>query len=131
VATKTAEKASQHVTEKRAVVPYLLVLASAVLCYAALGLVLRALPGYVTDTLHGGGVGVGLAVGAPALTGAALRPIGGRLADRHTSKPIMVIGSVVMTAGTFLALITSLGTLIASRLVVGAGEALMMGAAVR
>jgi predicted MFS family arabinose efflux permease len=131
VATKTAERVPERETEKRAIVPYLLVLASAVLCYAALGLVLRALPGYVNDTLHGGGVGVGLAVGAPALTGAALRPIGGRLADRHTSKPIMVIGSVIMTAGTFLALVTSLGALIASRLIVGAGEALMMGAGVR
>jgi predicted MFS family arabinose efflux permease len=131
VATKTAERASQRAGEKRPIRPYLFVLASAVLCYAALGLVLRALPGYVDDTLHGGGVGVGLAVGGPALTGAALRPIGGRLADRYTSKPVMVVGAVIMTAGTFIALSTSLGALIASRLVVGAGEALMMGAGVR
>lgn len=43
----------------------------------------------------------------------------------------MVAGAVVMTAGTFLALVTSFGALIVSRLIVGAGEALMMGAGVR
>jgi MFS family permease len=43
----------------------------------------------------------------------------------------MVAGAVVMTAGTFLALVTSFGALIVSRLIVGAGEALMMGTGVR
>ncbi len=61
---------------------YALVLATAVLCYAALGAVLGILPNYV-QSLGGGAVLVGLAVGAPALTGAAGRPLGGRLADRH------------------------------------------------
>ncbi len=131
MAIKTADEQQRDVDKRRHWTPYLLVLGSAVLCYAALGLVLRALPNYVTDTLHGNGLGVGLAVGAPALTGALLRPIGGRLADKQTSKPVMVAGAVVMTAGTFLALVTSFGTLIASRLIVGAGEALMMGAGVR
>jgi MFS family permease len=131
VAIKATDEPQREIDERRPWTPYLLVLGSAVLCYAALGLVLRALPNYVTDTLHGNGLGVGLAVGAPALTGAALRPIGGRLADKHTSKPVMVAGAVVMTAGTFLALVTSFGALIVSRLIVGAGEALMMGAGVR
>ena len=57
------------------------VLATAVLCYAALGVVLGILPDYV-HSLGGGAVLVGFAVGAPALTGAAARPLGGRLADR-------------------------------------------------
>jgi len=125
--TATADRS----TLDRPIAPYLLVLGSAVLCYAALGLVLRALPGYVTHTLHSGGFSVGLAVGSPAITGAVLRPVGGRLADKHTSKPVMVGGAVVMTAGTILAFVSSLPVLIASRLIVGAGEALMMGAGVR
>ena len=103
--------------------------ATAVLCYAALGTVLGILPGYV-HALGGGAVLVGLAVGAPALTGAAGRPLGGRLADRLGPARIMIAGAVVMTVGTIPAFVHSLGVLILSRLVVGAGEASMMAAAV-
>jgi hypothetical protein len=49
---------------------YLIVLGIAVLCYAALGTVLGILPDYV-HSRGGDAVLVGLAVGAPALTGAA------------------------------------------------------------
>ena len=108
---------------------YAMVLATAVLCYAALGTVLGILPDYV-HSLGGGAVMVGLAVGAPALTGAAGRPLGGRLADRIGPAPIMVIGAVVMTLGTIPAFVPSLPLLILSRLLVGAGEASMMAAAV-
>jgi MFS family permease len=111
--------------------PYISVLAAAVLCYAALGLVLRALPTYVNRDLHGGGLAVGLAVGAPALTGALLRPVGGRLADRRKSAPVMLIGAAVMVFGALIAVPSSYALLLVSRLVVGAGEALMMSSAVR
>jgi MFS family permease len=114
----------------RATAPrYVAVLATAVLCYAALGAVLGILPAYV-HSLGGGAVLVGLAVGAPALTGAAGRPMGGRLADRHGPPRIMIAGAVVMTAGTIPAFVSSLPLLITSRLIVGAGEASMMAAAV-
>ena len=99
------------------------------LCYAALGAVLGILPDYV-HALGGEAVLVGLAVGAPALTGAAGRPFGGRLADRLGPARIMVAGAVVMAAGTIPAFVPSLPLLIVSRLVVGAGEASMMAAAV-
>ena len=108
---------------------YVTVFATAVLCYAALGAVLGILPDYV-HSLGGGAVLVGLAVGAPALTGAAGRPLGGRLADRLGPARIMIAGAVVMTVGTIPAFVHSLGVLILSRLVVGAGEASMMAAAV-
>ncbi|MBV8999893.1 MAG: MFS transporter, partial [Solirubrobacterales bacterium] len=108
---------------------YLAVLGTAVLCYAALGAVLGILPDYV-HSLGGGAVLVGLAVGAPAITGAAGRPLGGRLADRAGPARIMIAGAVVMAAGTIPAFVSSLPALIASRLIVGAGEAAMMAAAV-
>ena len=108
---------------------YLLVLLTAVLCYAALGAVLGILPGYVRS-LGGGAVLIGLAVGAPAIAGAAGRPLGGRLADRRGPARIVIAGALVMAAGTVPAFVHSLPLLIASRLTVGAGEASMMAATV-
>ncbi len=104
-------------------------LGTAVLCYAALGSVLGILPEYV-HSLGGGAVLVGFAVGAPALTGAAGRPFGGRLADRHGPARIVIAGALVMVIGMIPAFIDSLVALIVSRLLVGVGEAAMMAATV-
>ena len=75
---------------------YLVVLATAVLCYAALGAVLGILPDYVHS-------------------------LGGEA---------VLVGVAVMAAGTIPAFVRSLPLLIASRLAVGAGEAMMMAATV-
>jgi MFS family permease len=72
---------------------YALVLMSAVGCYCALGAVLGILPEYVSSGLGASPVWVGICVGAPALTGAALRPVGGRLADRTGPRRVMTVGS--------------------------------------
>jgi len=108
---------------------HLMVLATAILCYAALGAVLGILPGYV-HSLGGGAVLVGFAVGAPALTGAAGRPFGGRIADRLGPARVVIAGALLMALGTFPAYVHGLAALIVSRLAVGAGEAAMMAATV-
>ena len=108
---------------------YLIVLATAILCYAALGTVLGILPGYV-HSLGGGAVLVGFVVGAPALTGALGRPMGGRIADRVGPARVVIAGALVMAVGTIPAYVTALPVLIVSRLAVGAGEAAMMAATV-
>jgi len=108
---------------------YLIVFSTAVLCYAALGAVLGILPDYV-HSLGGGAVLIGFAVGAPALTGAAGRPFGGRLADHNGPARIVIAGAIVMAIGAIPAFVPSLGLLIVSRLMVGAGEAAMMAATV-
>ena len=104
-------------------------LGAAVLCYAALGTVLGVLPDYV-HSLGGDAVIVGLAVGAPAITGAAGRPLAGRVADHRGPARIVVVGALVMAVGTVPAFVDSLPLLLVSRLVVGAGEAAMMAASV-
>lgn len=107
------------------------VLAAAVACYAALGAVLAILPRYVGSTLHEGSVAVGLAVGAPAITGVLARPLGGRLADRLGPARVLLAGAGIMAAGGALVVpLDALGALLASRLIAGAGEGLMMSAAV-
>jgi len=108
---------------------YLIVLGTAVLCYAALGTVLGILPDYV-HSLGGDAVLVGLAVGAPAITGAAGRPLGGRVADHRGPARIVIAGALAMAVGTLPAFVDSLPLLIVSRLMVGAGEAAMMAATV-
>jgi MFS family permease len=109
---------------------YVAVLAAAVVCYAALGAVLRVVPSYVPGSLGDGPLSVGLAVGAPSVTGALLRPLGGRWADRFGSRRVVVVGAICMAVGVLPALVASLPMLLASRLAVGAGEALMMSASV-
>jgi len=110
---------------------YLLVLAAAALCYAALGAVLRILPDHVGRDLGASATAVGFAVGAPALTAVVLRPLGGRWADRLGPRRLVVGGAVVMAAGVAPALGGSdLVALDLSRLLVGAGEGVMMAAAV-
>jgi nitrate/nitrite transporter NarK len=105
---------------------YLAVLGAAVLCYAALGAVLRVLPELVGDP-----AALGLLVGAPALTAVVTRPVGGRLADRMGPAPVMFAGAALMAAGVAPALAwSSTGALLGSRLAVGAGEGAMMSAAV-
>jgi len=105
---------------------YAAVLAAAACCCAALGAVLRILP----DVIDAKAV-LGLAVGAPALTALVTRPGGGRLADRVGPRRVVVAGALVMAAGVVPALITTApGPLVASRLLVGAGEGAMMAAAV-
>src|SRR4051794_10020310 len=109
---------------------YALVLSSAVACYCALGVVLGVVPRYVAGGLGANPVWVGVTVGAPALTGAAFRPVGGRLADRRGPRRVMTAGAVVMAVGALPAFAPSLAGLLVSRLAMGAGEALMMSAAV-
>src|SRR4051812_41004221 len=106
--------------------PYLAVLGGAVACYAALGAVLRLLP-----HLALGPAMLGLAVGAPALTAVLARPPGGRLGDRHGPRVVVLGGTAAMAvAGVPLVFGHPTWLLIASRLGAGAGEGVMMSAAV-
>jgi MFS family permease len=108
---------------------YPVVLASATACYAALGAVIALLPDYV-PRLGGDAVLVGLMMGAPAITGAVVRPIGGRWSDRRGPALVMVGGALAMAVATLPGFVPRLPLLLVSRLAVGAGEAAMMAAAV-
>src|SRR6185295_10562056 len=90
---------------------------------------LRALPGHLTD-LGATPFAIGLAVGAPAITGLIARPAGGRLGDRHGPRTVLPLGAVIMAAGVAPAVIDQTAAQVASRLIVGVGEGAMMAAAV-
>jgi MFS family permease len=100
-------------------------------CYLGLGVVLPILPPYLTGHAAAGPFVVGLAVGAPALTAVAVRPLAGRWADRAGPVRVMLAGALVMAAGgAALLLVSSTAVLIGARLLVGVGEGAMMAAGV-
>jgi MFS family permease len=89
----------------------------------AVGAVLPVLPRYVHGPLDAGNVAVGIVIGSYAITGLLLRPFAGRLADQRGRKPAVLLGSSLVAVGGFMYLLP-LGVpgLVASRLVLGAGE---------
>jgi nitrate/nitrite transporter NarK len=96
---RRAPKHPAPILERMPRAAYLAVLGAGVLCYAALGAVLRILPELVDNP-----AALGLLVGAPALTAVVTRPAGGRVADRVGAAPVMLAGAVVMAAGVAPAL---------------------------
>lgn len=89
----------------------------------SIGALLPVLPIYVTEELGLGNVSVGFVIGAYALTGIAFRPIAGWLADHRGRRLVVIIGSLTTAvAGTFLFLPLGFASLVASRLLLGAGE---------
>ena len=96
---------------------------TALLCFIAIGAALPTLPTFVRGPLHSGDVAVGFVVGAFALTSVVCRPIAGRQSDHRGRRIVMVAGALAMALGGILYLLAdNVGTLIAARLVVGAGE---------
>ena len=89
----------------------------------AVGAVLPVLPRFVRGPLDSGDVTVGVVVGCYALTGLAMRPFAGRLADHRGRRSTVVLGTLLAAlAGLLYLLPTGLPGLIAARLVLGMGE---------
>ena len=89
----------------------------------AVGALLPVLPLYVKGPLGEGDLAVGVAIGAYAITGIAFRPLAGVLADSRGRRWVVVAGSLLSAvAGAILFLPLGLAAVLASRLVLGAGE---------
>jgi MFS family permease len=111
--------------------PFALVTGATLAYFTCLGALLPIVPRYVEEELDGGGLAVGVAVGAFAVSAALLRPWVGRLGDVY-GRRILVVGGSAIAGASVLAytLATSLPALVAFRLVTGIGEAaVFVGAA--
>src|SRR5690606_36417226 len=92
--------------------------------FIALGALLPTLPRYVEDELGGGGVAVGVVVGAFAVSAALVRPWAGRLGDLRGRRLLISGGATVMGLTVLGYVLTdSLVPLVLLRLVSGIGEA--------
>jgi len=101
-----------------------LVVAASGAYFVGLGVLAPVLPRYVEDVLDGGGLEVGLAVGAFAVSAAVLRPWVGRVGDNH-GRRVLVVGGSALAAVSILGygLPGGLAVLVLFRLISGAGEA--------
>jgi MFS family permease len=99
--------------------------------FTCLGMLIPVIPRFVRDDLGGGGLGVGVAVGAFAVSAALCRPFLGRLGDRYGRRVLVVAGSsvVAVTVGAY-AVATTIAALVVLRFLSGIGEAgMFIGAA--
>lgn len=103
---------------------FVIVVISGFCYFAAMGAMLPVIPRYVDKFLGGNDVAVGVAVGAIAVGAILLRPLAGRIGDRYGRRVLMVGGALIVGITAACAgLIPALEWLIATRLVMGLGEA--------
>ncbi|HEX8802874.1 MAG TPA: MFS transporter, partial [Acidimicrobiales bacterium] len=103
---------------------FVVVMLATLAYFTALGALLPTVPRYVEDELGGGGVQVGVGVGAFAVSAALLRPWIGRLGDAKGRRVLAAGGSAVVAVSIFCyELAGSLPALVAARLLTGVGEA--------
>ena len=110
---------------------FVLVTVAALAYFIGLGVLVPVVPLVVERELDGGGVAVGVAVGAFSLTAAILRPWAGLLGDRSGRQLLVVGGSVVLAVVvTTYTLADGLAALVVLRVLTGVGEAaVFVGAA--
>jgi MFS family permease len=110
---------------------FVLVTASALAYFIALGSLIPVLPLYVEGDLGGSALAVGVTVGAFAVTAAVLRPLVGRIGDRRGRRPLVMGGALIVGGSVLLyGLVENLAYLVGMRLVSGVGEAaVFVGAA--
>ncbi len=99
------------------------IFAATMLNLIAVGALLPVLPLYVKGPLGEGDLAVGIVVGAYAVTGVIFRPVAGHLADSRGRRWVLILGSAISAvAGALLFVPLGLVAVLASRLVLGAGE---------
>ena len=103
---------------------FALVVVAGLAYFTALGMLLPVVPVYVDERLGGGGLAVGVAVGALFVSAVVCRPIAGRVGDRFGRRVLLIGGAAVVAVSIALyASAESFTVLVAARLLTGVGEA--------
>jgi MFS family permease len=108
----------------RLLTPQIVTIILIALCtYLGFGMVTVVLPGYVTQTFHGGTLSVAIVVGIYSFAAVLARPWAGRLGDSRGRRSLMILGAFVICVSFGLAAIApDLGVLVGLRLLTGTGE---------
>ncbi|HJR19081.1 MAG TPA: MFS transporter [Actinomycetota bacterium] len=118
--------------KQRLVTPaFALVVLSTFAYFLCVGMLLPTFPRFIEGPLGGSDVAVGLSGGAFSLTAVVLRPIAGRMGDKHGRRPLLVIGSTIVAVSVLAnTIVETLPLLMVLRLLSGVGEGLFfVGAA--
>ena len=103
---------------------FLLVVASGLCYFMAVGMLIPVVPQYVKGPLGGGNVGVGVAVGSLFVGAVLLRPYAGRVGDRFGRRVLIIGGALIVAVTTaFYGAVDALPYLVLIRLLSGIGEA--------
>jgi MFS family permease len=103
---------------------FALVVGSGLAYFTAIGMLLPVVPVYVDKRLHGGGLAVGVAVGALFVSAVLCRPLAGRVGDRFGRRVLLIGGAAIVAVSIALyGSAESFPVLIAARLLTGVGEA--------
>jgi predicted MFS family arabinose efflux permease len=109
---------------------FIALLVSGLAYFTTGGMEIPLAPLFAARVLGGDEIGVGIAVGALALTALFLRPIAGRTSDRWGRRPLLVGGALLYAAATAAhAVAPDLAVLVGLRLVLGVAEAFFFVAA--
>lgn len=99
-------------------------LAACVWYFVSLGMMLVAIPVFVSTELGAGNLAVGLAMGSAGLAAAVLRIVAGPITDTKGRRWVMVFGATVAaTSVAGLLAASSVGAVMALRALTGVGEA--------
>lgn len=111
--------------DQRLLTPLFALLIAAGLCYfLSIAALLPTLPLYVEEELGGGGLQVGIVVGAFAVSAALIRPTVGRLGDIVGRRTMSLVGAgLAAVAVVPLGLVRAIWFLVLLRLIAGLGEA--------
>lgn len=111
--------------DERLLTPLFALLIAAGLCYfLSIAALLPTLPLYVEEELGGGGLQVGIVVGAFAVSAALIRPTVGRLGDIVGRRTMSLAGAGLAAVAILpLGLVRAIWFLVLLRLVAGLGEA--------
>lgn len=111
--------------DERLLTPLFALLIAAGLCYfLSIAALLPTLPLYVEEELGGGGLEVGIVVGAFAVSAALIRPTVGRLGDIVGRRAMSLAGAgLAAVAIVPLGLVRAIWFLVLLRLIAGLGEA--------
>ena len=103
---------------------FALVVGAGLAYFTALGMLLPVVPVYVDKRLDGGGLAVGVAVGAMFVSAVLCRPFAGRIGDRFGRRVLLVGGAAIVGVSIALyASAESFPVLVAARMLTGVGEA--------